>query len=332
MLKAVNLSRDYGSFRAVDQVQFEVRKGDVLGFLGPNGAGKSTTMKMITGFLPPTEGTAMIGGHDVRLKPREAKRLLGYLPESGPLYQEMTVLEFLRFIGEIRGLAGAARTRALTRVLEICHLESVRHQPIETLSKGFRQRVGMAQAILHEPPCLIMDEPTDGLDPNQKREVRKLIAGMGRDKAIILSTHILEEVQAMCNRVIIIARGKILVDETPGQLLRRHPDFNAIRLSVRDGNAAAMREALRSLRQVGKVEKLSDGFVVSPRDGQDIKNVLWQMAREKAWDVTALENLPVRLEDVFADLTQGGGPVRAMPAAELDASDRSPNRPVGAGS
>jgi ABC-2 type transport system ATP-binding protein len=316
MIKAVNLTRDYGSFRAVDRVQFEVKKGDVLGFLGPNGAGKSTTMKMITGFLPPTDGTAIVGGHDIRQDPIQAKRLIGYLPESGPLYQEMTVLEFLRFIAEIRGLKGEARTRAITRVLEICHLETVRNQPIETLSKGFRQRVGMGQAILHEPPCLVMDEPTDGLDPNQKQEVRKLIAGMGRDKAIILSTHILEEVQAMCNRVIIVARGRIIVDETPDQLLRRHPRYNAVRLSVRDGNAAAIREALANIRQVGKVENVSGALLVFPRNGEDIKAQLWQVAREKAWNVAALENAPVRLEEVFSDLTQGAGPIQAMPAAE----------------
>lgn len=305
MIKAVNLIKDYGSFRAVDRVGFEVRKGDVLGFLGPNGAGKSTTMKTITGFLPPTDGTAEIGGYDIKEKPMEAKRLLGYLPESGPLYQEMTVLEFLRFISEIRGLSGADRTNALTRVLDICHLEPVRHQTIETLSKGFRQRVGMAQAILHDPPCLIMDEPTDGLDPNQKQEVRKLIAGMGREKAIVLSTHILEEVQAMCNRVIIIARGKVVVDETPEQLLRRHPRYHVVRLSVRGAEESGVREIVSNVPNVGKVENSSDGILVYPQNGEDLKEDLWRAAREKNWDVTTLENLPIRLEEVFATLTQG---------------------------
>ncbi len=187
MISVSNLVKDYGHFRAVDHVSFEVRPGDVLGFLGPNGAGKSTTMKMLTGFLPPTSGTASIGGHDILKNPTEAKKLFGYLPESGPLYQEMTVLEFLTFIARMRGLSGLARSEALERGLGLCHLDEVRHQVIETLSKGFRQRVGMAQAILHNPPVLILDEPTDGLDPNQKREVRKLIGTMAKDKAVILS-------------------------------------------------------------------------------------------------------------------------------------------------
>ena len=218
MITVSNLVKDYGSHRAVDHVSFEVRKGDVLAFLGPNGAGKSTTMKMLTGFLPPTSGTASIGGHDILKNPREAKQLFGYLPESGPLYQEMTVLEFLDFISKMRGLFGPARQAALDRALGLCHLGDVRHQVIETLSKGYRQRVGMAQAILHDPPVLILDEPTDGLDPNQKREVRKLISSMAKDKAVILSTHILEEVDAMCTRAIIIARGKVVVDSTPAEL------------------------------------------------------------------------------------------------------------------
>ncbi|MDX2111022.1 MAG: ATP-binding cassette domain-containing protein [Verrucomicrobiota bacterium] len=221
MIRAEALVKDYGSLRAVDKVTFEVKRGEILGFLGPNGAGKSTTMKMISGFLTPTGGTASIGGHDIKQDPLEAKRLLGYLPESGPLYPEMTVLEFLRFIAAIRRLGKVESKAALDRVIAVCHLEKVMHQPIEQLSKGFRQRVGMAQAILHDPLALIMDEPTDGLDPNQKTEVRKLIRSMGQDKAIILSTHILEEVPEVCTRVIIIAAGRIVVDESPAQLAAR---------------------------------------------------------------------------------------------------------------
>lgn len=224
MISVQNLVKDYGSIRAVNDISFEVKPGDILGFLGPNGAGKSTTMKMITGFLTPTSGTARVGGHDIQTNPIEAKRLLGYLPESGPLYAEMTALEMLNFAAEIRGLSGPRKDAALERVITICHLEQVRHQTIETLSKGFRQRVGLAQALLHEPACLILDEPTDGLDPNQKREVRNLIGSMARDKAIVLSTHILEEVDAMCNRVIIIARGELVVDDTPEGLRQRFPD------------------------------------------------------------------------------------------------------------
>ena len=223
MISVAQLTKDYGRYRAVNAVSFTVQPGDVLGFLGPNGAGKSTTMKMVTGFLTPTSGTASIGGHDIQKDPLAAKRLIGYLPESGPLYPEMTVIEFLRFVGQVRGLQGANLTAALDRVIASCFLGEVRHQIIETLSKGFRQRVGMAQAILHDPPVLILDEPTDGLDPNQKREVRQLIASMGKSKAILVSTHILEEVDAMCNRVIIIDRGQVVVDETPAELAARHP-------------------------------------------------------------------------------------------------------------
>jgi ABC-2 type transport system ATP-binding protein len=214
------LVKDFGSIRAVDSVSFTVRPGEVLGFLGPNGAGKSTSMKMITGFIPPTEGTASIGGHDIRTDPLAAKRLLGYLPENGPLYEEMTVEEFLRLVGQLRGLRNESADEALNRVTRICHLERVQRQTIETLSKGFRQRVGLAQAIIHDPSCLILDEPTDGLDPNQKNEVRNLIKTMSADKAIILSTHILEEVEAMCSRVIIIANGKIIADDTPENLTK----------------------------------------------------------------------------------------------------------------
>ena len=224
MIEAKNLTKDYGEFRAADNVSFKVEKGDILGFLGPNGAGKSTTMKMLTGFLTPTKGTGSIGGHDIRENPLEAKKLFGYLPESGPLYQEMTVLEFLTFIAEMRGYHDKeARDAVIKRATEVCHLKGVRNQTIETLSKGFRQRVGLAQAVLHDPPCLIVDEPTDGLDPNQKREVRKLIASMAKEKAIVLSTHILEEVDAMCTRIIVIANGKVIVDSTPTAIREKHP-------------------------------------------------------------------------------------------------------------
>ena len=214
-IEAKDLVKDFGPFRAVDGVSFAVDKGSVLGFLGPNGAGKSTTMKMLTGFLTPTAGSAVIHGHLVAAAPIEAKRHLGYLPERGPLYGEMTSLEFLRFIGRARGLGGSALRAAVERSIELCRIAEIRHRLLSTLSKGYRQRVGLAQALLHDPPCLILDEPTDGLDPNQKDVVRTLIRDMGRDKAIILSTHILEEVEALCTRIIIIDRGRIRLDDTP---------------------------------------------------------------------------------------------------------------------
>ena len=224
MIAVDKLVKDYGDLRAVDGVSFEVKKGDILGFLGPNGAGKSTTMKMITGFLAPTAGKASVDGFDVQDHPLEAKSRIGYLPESSPAYPEMTVVEFLSYVAETRGFRSKDEIHErLADVLVKCHLQSVQNQAIETLSKGYRQRVGVAQAILHNPPVLILDEPTDGLDPNQKHEVRKLIKAMAKDKAIILSTHILEEVEAICNRIIVIDQGKVRVDETPEAFKARQP-------------------------------------------------------------------------------------------------------------
>ncbi|MBL8861332.1 MAG: ATP-binding cassette domain-containing protein [Planctomycetes bacterium] len=218
MIEIHNLTKEFGPLRVVDSITFTVKKGEVLGFLGPNGAGKSTTMKMVTGFLSPTAGTARICGHDVEREPMAAKRKLGYLPEGAPAYTDMTPAGYLDFIADVRGLAGDAKAARLAAVVKQVHLEQVLHQPIETLSKGFKRRVGLAQAILHDPEVLILDEPTDGLDPNQKFEVRELIKSMARDKAIVLSTHILEEVEAVCTRAIIIAKGRVLFDGTPESL------------------------------------------------------------------------------------------------------------------
>jgi ABC-2 type transport system ATP-binding protein len=223
MIEVKGLHKTYGSKRAVNGVSFTVRPGDILGFLGPNGAGKSTTMKMITGFLRPTAGTAVVGGHDVTQDPVAVKRQIGYLPESAPAYGEMSVVEFLLFIAEARGFRGADRTAPVQRAIKLTHLEGVRHQTIETLSKGFKQRVGFAQALLHDPAVLILDEPTDGLDPNQKNEVRALIKELAAEKAVVLSTHILEEVEAICTRIILISEGRVVVDETPAEFQARQP-------------------------------------------------------------------------------------------------------------
>jgi ABC-2 type transport system ATP-binding protein len=224
MIEVKGLVKTYGAKRAVDGVTFTVKRGDILGFLGPNGAGKSTTMKMITGFLRPDAGTATVDGINVANDPVAVKQKLGYLPESAPAYPEMTVEEFLGFIADVRGFRGAeAKQAQVDRAIALTHLAPVRKQTIETLSKGFKQRVGFAQALLHDPAVLVLDEPTDGLDPNQKNEVRTLIKNMAVEKAVILSTHILEEVDAICNRVIIISRGKVVADETPAQLRARKP-------------------------------------------------------------------------------------------------------------
>jgi ABC-2 type transport system ATP-binding protein len=223
MIEVKGLVKTYGTKRAVDGVSFTVRRGEILGFLGPNGAGKSTTMKMITGFLRPTAGTAEVAGFDVTQDPVAVKRKIGYLPESAPAYGEMTVEEFLSFIAEARGFRGENRAAPVDRAIHLTHLAPVRRQTIETLSKGYKQRVGFAQALLHDPPVLILDEPTDGLDPNQKNEVRALIRQMATEKAVVLSTHILEEVEAICTRIILISQGKLVVDETPAAFRARQP-------------------------------------------------------------------------------------------------------------
>lgn len=221
MIEVDQLTKKFGDFTAVNQLSFTVKPGEVLGFLGPNGAGKSTTMKMITGFLRPTSGQVRVFGHDMWANPLPAKKMIGYLPEGAPSYGEMPVAEFLLFIAKVRGLSGAQAKQAIERAVQLAALEAVYKQPIDTLSKGYRRRVGIAQAILHDPQILILDEPTDGLDPNQKFHVRELIRSLSKEKLVIVSTHILEEVSAVCTRAMIIARGELLVDETPEQLASR---------------------------------------------------------------------------------------------------------------
>jgi len=223
LIEIAGLTKRFGSFTAVDHVSFSVARGEVLGFLGPNGAGKSTTMRMLAGFMPPTAGTARICGHDVQADPVDARRNLGFLPEGAPTYPEMGVEAFLRFVARIRGYHGVEQDERVERALALTTLRGVRLQTVETLSKGFKRRVGLAQALLHDPPVLVLDEPTDGLDPNQKHEVRTLIRQMAPEKAIIISTHILEEVDAVCSRAIIIAAGRIVADATPADLAQRLP-------------------------------------------------------------------------------------------------------------
>ncbi len=227
-LRVMNLTKKFGNFTAVDNISFSAVKGEVVGFLGPNGAGKTTTMKMLTGFLVPTAGTAFIGGYDILEQPLQAKHMFGYLPEGAPLYPDMSVKQFLKFIAEVRGLKGPIVEERINKVVNQVNLQSVLFQRIETLSKGFKRRVGLAQALLHDPSVLILDEPTDGLDPNQKREMRKLIGTLAQEKVIILSTHILEEVEAVCDRVIVVASGAIILDSTPEDLVRETPQKSAI--------------------------------------------------------------------------------------------------------
>jgi len=223
LIEIERLTKRFGTFTAVDDVSFSVARGEVLGFLGPNGAGKSTTMKMLAGFVTPSAGTARICGHDVQTDSLAARRTLGFLPEGAPTYPEMSVVGFLQFVARIRGYRGGELADRVEAAIGMTTLASVRLQPVETLSKGFKRRVGLAQSLLHDPPVLVLDEPTDGLDPNQKHEVRTLIARMAPEKAIVISTHILEEVEAVCSRAIVIAHGRVVADATPAELASRHP-------------------------------------------------------------------------------------------------------------
>lgn len=313
MIAVNGLVKEFGGFRAVNQLSFAVPKGEVLGFLGPNGAGKSTTMKMLTCFLEPTSGTATVGGHDIVKDSLAVRRLIGYLPESAPSYGEMTVVEFLRFIAEIRGFRGAARAAAADRMREMCSLQETWNQPIETLSKGYRQRVGFAQALLHDPPVLVLDEPTDGLDPNQKHEVRQLIRNMGKDKTVILSTHILEEVEAICQRVIIIAHGSIVADATPAALMAQSSLHNAVtvRFTVR---SEKVQRLLEGVKGVSRVESLPEGsFRVFPKPGEAIANAISELSQREHMTVEQLSVERGRLDEVFREVTlKTAGPMPSV--------------------
>ena len=306
MIKTEHLSKRYETLTAVDDVTFEVRPGEVLGFLGPNGAGKSTTMRMLAGFIAPTAGKASICGHDVETDALAAKTKLGYLPEGAPGYGEMSVRRFLEFIADLRRLSGDMRRTRLDHVIGRLQLEKVLEQSIETLSKGFRRRVGLASAILHDPPVLILDEPTDGLDPNQKHEVRTLINEMAHDKIIVISTHILEEVDAVCNRVIIIARGKIVADDTPLGLASKSRYFNAVSVKLEQPEQfEAARKAIAALPSVAEVEVGARDSVLTalPRAGATILPALSEMAAREGLRLKELHLEAGRLDEVFRTIT-----------------------------
>ena len=308
LVQVLELSKRFGAITAVDGVSFDVARGDVLGFLGPNGAGKSTTMKMITGFLPPTSGTAVVAGYDVGRDPVEVKRRIGYLPEGAPLYADMTPLSFLEFVASMRGLSGAVRRELIGIALDRLQLGEVVRQRIDTLSKGFKRRVGLAQAILHDPEILILDEPTDGLDPNQKFEVRSLIQEMASDKAIVISTHILEEVEAICNRAIIIARGRLVADSTPESLRARSGYNNAVSIEVNANLAPRVTEVMRTLPDVADVETTGaiNGvarLLVIPREGQPILDEVQGAVRAHRLELDTLTVERGRLDDVFREIT-----------------------------
>lgn len=318
MISVENLTKRFGTKLAVNDVSFEVGVGEVLGFLGPNGAGKSTTMRMITGYFEPTAGHVTIDGVSMLDQPRKAKEKIGYLPENAPLYNDMTVLGFLGFTADLRGLSGAARSSAIGKALETCFLEPVRNQSIDTLSKGYRHRTCLAQSIIHDPEILILDEPTDGLDPNQKAEVRNLIRRLGETRTIIFSTHILEEVEAACTRAIIIDRGKIVADGTPDELKARAADAGSIDVSIHGPSAAAIQEELGKLASAkavvdntasaeGKGESSHFTGSVIPK-GKDRTGALagdiFELCSSRGFRLDELHQNPGRLDDVFRSITQ----------------------------
>ncbi len=301
MIKIKDLSKRFGSFIAVDNLSFEVNTGEVLGFLGPNGAGKSTTMKMITGFMQPSAGSIEICGHDIEKESIQAKRIIGYTPEGAPSYGEMTVHDFLQFVLKVRQVEAQQAREGYYSVIERLELKPVLHQPIETLSKGFKRRVGVAQALIHDPRVLIMDEPTDGLDPNQKHQVRQLINSLSSDKIVVISTHILEEVTAVCTRALIISAGRLTIDSTPGELVARSRYHNAVSMIADDPQIAT---DLQSLAAVNSVE-LSERLYAFPSGSEPLYPIVEEFIRARKVPVKDLRTETGRLDEVFRELTKG---------------------------
>lgn len=311
MIKVENLVKAFGPKLAVNGISFTLERGEVLGFLGPNGAGKSTTMRMVTGFLPPTAGRITVGGFDILDNPIPAKRLIGYLPENAPAYTDMTVHGFLSFCAEIRGLTGEQKKKAVHRAVEMCFLENVLYQSVETLSKGYRHRTCFAQSIIDDPPILILDEPTDGLDPNQKHEVRGLISRMGKAKAIVFSTHILEEVDAACTRAIIIDRGQIVANGTPAELRGKSDLAGVAVLRLAGADGASVSTRLRSLPTVRRTAVLEEGpgevilraFPPAGARRGELEQSIFELAVKEHWKVLELKLEEGRLDEVFRSIT-----------------------------
>ncbi len=305
MIAIEGLSKTFGPIKAVDKVSFEVARGEVLGFLGPNGAGKSTTMKMLTGFLPADEGRASVCGFDIATQPIAAKRKLGYMPEGAPAYSDMTPQSFLSFIADMRGFSGAEKKSRVARAADMTNLRHVLEQPIETLSRGYKRRVGLAQALLHDPEVLVLDEPTDGLDPNQKHEVRQLIQEMAPQKAIVISTHILEEVEAICSRALIIAHGRVVADGTPAVLQARSPRHGGVVIKCSLSAANELAPLLRRVAGVADVKIELSGLFVQALPDMDIFDAVRVAARQRATDIKEIRQERGRLDDVFRMLTGG---------------------------
>ena len=308
MIEVKNLVKRFGPKTAVDNISFSVEKGQVLGFLGPNGAGKSTTMRMITGFFPPTSGGITVGGVDVVNSPLKAKAKIGYLPENAPLYTEMAVSDFLRFCASLRGISGGDADKAVERAIDMCFLQKVRSQSIDTLSKGYRHRTCFAQSIIHDPDVLILDEPTDGLDPNQKHEVRGLIRRMGEEKAIIFSTHILEEVEAACTRAMVIDQGRVVADGTPDDLRKKDREAGSAQVTIRGGKGGAIKSGLAGLSGAESVDEFESGdnilvAQVFPQKGSVLGEQIFNLCKENGWTLENMHLEPGHLDNVFRQIT-----------------------------
>ena len=302
MISVKNLKKAFGDFIAVNDLSFDIKPGDVVGFLGPNGAGKSTTMKMLTGFLTPTEGEIRVGNREMEQSTREIQSMIGYLPEGAPAYGDMTPAQFLSFIADVRGLHGEDKTRRIADVVAQVELGEVLGKPIDNLSKGFKRRVGLAQAILHDPQILILDEPTDGLDPNQKHQVRELIQNLSKDKIVIISTHILEEVSAVCNRVMIIAGGKMLFDNTPDALLQKSRYYKAVTLHLSYSADISGLAELQGVEDM-EVDMQSGRVTLFPEEDQDILHLVTEHIQQNRLPVDTLFVEQGRLDQVFRDIT-----------------------------
>ncbi|HAX48656.1 MAG TPA: ATP-binding cassette domain-containing protein [Ignavibacteria bacterium] len=309
-IKVNNLTKYYGDYLAVDNISFEAKKGEILGFLGPNGAGKSTTMKIITTYLPPTTGTIEVDGFDVEEKSLEVRKKLGYLPELNPLYYDMNPVDYLDFVAKLDGIPAADIKKRREEMIRVCGLDSVRHKDIGTLSKGYKQRVGLAQAMINNPDVLILDEPTSGLDPNQIIEIRNLIKKLGKEKTVVLSTHILSEVTATCNRVIIINKGKIVADGTPEELQAKSKGQSVVTLEVKNNcDKNELSGALKDIRSVNKVEFVKDTgdsfvFNIYGEKGADLREVISNKVTQQKATVLSMQTKQSSLEDIFRELTK----------------------------
>ncbi|MBN3035842.1 MAG: ATP-binding cassette domain-containing protein [Bacteroidales bacterium] len=301
-----NLTKRFGAQKAVDNISFRVRTGEVLGFLGPNGAGKTTTMKAITTYLTPNEGNIFVGPHSVREQPDEVKKNIGYLPENNPLYPDMPMIDYLRFVAKMQGITGEKIRERIHDMIRICGLEGEKHKKIGELSKGYQQRVGLAQALIHDPQVLILDEPTSGLDPNQIVEIRELIKKIGREKTVILSSHILAEVEATCDRIMIINRGRIVADGTARDLRRHSEGREVLRVRIEDADSNEVFQALRGIAAIGLVDPLGTGtgfFEVQSKPELSARRDIFRLCVDKGWMLTEMSPIETKLEDIFRELT-----------------------------